>query len=407
MFLIVGAGLAGAKAAQTLRDEGFAGPITLIGAEAERPYERPPLSKGYLSGKDGRDSIFVHDQGWYGEHDIDLRTGVTVTGLDPAAHEVALAGGERLRYEKLLLTTGSSPRRLNVPGADLDGVRYLRRVDDADTLLADLSGGGKKVVVVGGGWIGLEVAAGARGHGNDVTVVEPQDTVLQTAIGAELGEIFAGLHRDNGVSLRLGVGVRALNGSSGRVTSVSTEAGDELPADLVVVGVGARPNTEFAEGTPIAVDNGILVDAQLRSSDPDVFAAGDIANHAHPVFGRRVRVEHWANALNGGPAAARSMLGQSGQYDRIPYFYTDQFDLGMEYSGSVGPDGYDRVVYRADPAGREFIAFWLKDGRVLAGMNVNVWDVTDPIQALVRSGAVIDPARLADPDVPLGELLPG
>jgi NADPH-dependent 2,4-dienoyl-CoA reductase/sulfur reductase-like enzyme len=406
MYLIVGAGLAGAKAAQTLRDEGYDGPVTLIGAESERPYERPPLSKGYLSGKDARDSVYVHPEAWYGEHDVELRTGVTVTGLDAAAKEVALDGGDRLHFDKLLLTTGSSPRRLSVAGADLDGVRYLRRVEDADALRADLSGGGRRIVVVGGGWIGLEVAAAARGYGNDVTVVEPQPTVLHAAIGPELAEVFAELHREQKVELKLGTGVEALNGTGGRVSSVSTDAGDELPADLVVVGIGAGPNTEILNGTGIDVENGILVDQGLRSSHPDVFAAGDVANAFHPLFGRRVRVEHWANALHGGPAAARSMLGEAVSYDRVPYFYTDQYDLGMEYSGSVGPDGYDHVVYRGDLGSREFIAFWLKGGRVLAGMNVNVWDVTDPIQALVRSGAAIDQARLADPDVPLGELLP-
>jgi 3-phenylpropionate/trans-cinnamate dioxygenase ferredoxin reductase subunit len=407
MFLIVGAGLAGAKAAQTLREEGFDGPITLIGTEPDRPYERPPLSKGYLAGKDERDSIYVHPEGWYREHDVELRTGVTATGLEPGPHQVVLDTGERLQYEKLLLTTGSSPRRLDVPGADLDGVRYLRRVQDADTLLADLSGGGKRIVVIGGGWIGLEVTAAARTHGNDVTLVEPQSTVLRAALGQELGEVFAGLHREHDVDLRLGTGVQALNGDGGRVTSVRTDGGDDLPADLVLVGVGARPNTELATAAGLTVDNGIVVDQALRSSDPDVFAAGDVASYFHPVFGRHLRVEHWANALNGGPAAARSMLGQPVSYDRIPYFYTDQYDLGMEYSGNVGPDGYDQVVYRGDRAGREFISFWLKDGRVLAGMNVNVWDVTEPIQALVRSGGVIDPARLGDPGVPLADLLPG
>jgi 3-phenylpropionate/trans-cinnamate dioxygenase ferredoxin reductase component len=400
-FLVVGGGLAGAKAAETLRDEGFDGRLVLVGGESERPYERPPLSKGYLTGSAGRDSVYVHDAGWYPAHDVDLRTGAAAVGLDRRERRVTLAGGERLDYDKLLLATGSSPRRLELAGADLDGVLYLRRVEDADRLVAELSGGGRRVVVVGGGWIGLEVTSAARGYRNDVTVVEPQSTVLLAALGEELGAMFADLHREHGVDLRLGTGVAELIGSGGRVSGVLTSAGDTVPADVVVVGVGIRPNTELAEQAGLRVDNGIVVDQALRTSDPDVFAAGDVANAFNPLLGRRLRVEHWANALNGGPAAARSMLGRTVVYDRVPYFYTDQYDLGMEYTGAVGPDGYDQVVYRGDRAGRAFIAFWLGGGRVLAGMNVNVWDVTDPIQALIRSGATVDPRKLADPDVPL------
>jgi 3-phenylpropionate/trans-cinnamate dioxygenase ferredoxin reductase subunit len=403
-FVIVGAGLAGAKAAQALREEGFDGRLVLVGAEPEHPYERPPLSKAYLTGAAPRDSVRVHEADWYAGNDVELRTGVAVVGIDAAAGQVVLADGARLGYAKLLLTTGSSPRLLAVPGSDLDGVRYLRRLPDADQLAGDLSGGGRRVVVVGGGWIGLEVAAAARGYGNDVCVVEPQSTVLRGPMGDELGEVFAQLHRDNGVDLRLGAGVRGLRGSGGRVATVDTDAGDELEADVVVVGVGARPESDLAQSAGLTVDNGIVVDDGLRSSHSDIFAAGDVANAYHPLLRRRLRVEHWANALHGGPAAARSMLGRPVSYDRIPYFYTDQYDLGMEYSGDPGPDGYDQVVYRGDVGARQFIAFWLKADRVVAGMNVNVWDVTEPIQALIRSRVVIDPARLADPDVPLGEL---
>ena len=405
-FLIVGGGLAGAKAAETLRDEGFGGRVVLVGGEAERPYERPPLSKGYLTGSAGRDSVYVHDADWYAAHEVDLRTGSRVVGLDRQEHRVTLHSGDRLGYDRLLLATGSSPRRLAVPGADLDGVLYLRAVEDADRLVAELSGGGRRVVVVGGGWIGLEVTSAARGYGNDVTLVEPQSTVLRAVMGEELGGMFADLHREHGVDLRLGTGVSELLGSDGRVTGVLTDSGSTLPADVVVVGVGIQPNTELAQDAGLIVANGVVVDEALRTSDPDVFAAGDVANAFNPLLGRRLRVEHWANALNGGPAAARSMLGRSVVDDRVPYFFTDQYDLGMEYSGDVGPDGYDEVVYRGDRAGRAFIAFWLRGGRVLAGMNVNVWDVTDPIQALVRSKATVDARRLADPDILLDELVP-
>jgi 3-phenylpropionate/trans-cinnamate dioxygenase ferredoxin reductase subunit len=400
-FAIVGAGLAGGKAAQTLREEGVTDRVVLIGAESERPYERPPLSKGYLTGAAERESVHLHPPGWYSEHDIELRLGTPVTRLDAAAHEVILGDGERLRYDRLLLATGASPRRLPVPGADLAGVHYLRELADADRLRSALVGGGRRVVVVGAGWIGLEVAAAARGHGNSVTIVEPQAVPLRAALGDELGGVFADLHREHGVDLRLRTGVRELTGAGDRVTAVVTDRDDSLTADLVVVGVGARPNDQLARGAGLAVDDGVVVDEALRTSHPDVYAAGDVARAHHPLLGRHLRVEHWANALNGGPAAARSMLGQAISYDRLPYFYTDQYELGMEFSGHLGPDGYDRIVYRGDRAGRRFVAFWLKDGRVVAAMNVNVWDMTDALQDLIRSGKSVDPDHLADPDHPL------
>jgi NADPH-dependent 2,4-dienoyl-CoA reductase/sulfur reductase-like enzyme len=405
-FVIAGASLAGAKAAQTLREEGFAGPITLLGTEQHRPYERPPLSKGYLLGKDERDSIFVHEPGWYAEHEVDLRLGTTVASLDRGARRLELADGASIGYDKLLITTGASPRRLPVPGADLDGVLYLRTVDDSERLQAAFRAGGR-VVIAGAGWIGLETAAAAREYGCEVTVIELEPTALYRQIGPELGEVFASLHRSHGVTFRFGEGVGELRGSAaaaGRVTAVVTSAGSEVPADLVVVGIGAVPNTALAEQAGLAVDNGILVSEGLRTEDPDIFAVGDVANWFNPLLGRRIRVEHWGNALAGGPAAARSMLGQDVSYDLVPYFFSDQYDLGMETAGVPEPGGYDDVVYRGDKHSLEFIAFWLNDGAVVAGMNVNVWDVTDDIQALIRSGQQVDVARLTDPDVPLTEL---
>jgi 3-phenylpropionate/trans-cinnamate dioxygenase ferredoxin reductase component len=403
-FVIVGASLAGAKAAETLREEGFGGRIVLVGVERERPYERPPLSKGYLAGKDDRSKIYVHAPDWYAGHDVDLRLGTEVTGIDRAAREVVLADGERVGYDKLLLTTGSTPRRLDVPGADLDGVLYLRRVEDSERIRAALGRAGP-LVVVGAGWIGLEVAAAARGYGVPVTVVEPQPAPLLGVLGPELAEVFAGLHRAHGVDLRFGAEVASILDAGGRrAGGVSLRGGEELPAEAVVVGIGIRPDTGLAEAAGLEVDNGIVTDAALRTSDPDVFAAGDVANSYNPLVGARLRVEHWANALNGGPAAARSMLGQDVVYDRVPYFYTDQYDLGMEYCGHAPPGSYDRVVFRGDVPGREFIAFWLSGGRVLAGMNVNVWDVTKPIQDLIRSGKPVTVGQLADPDVPLEKL---
>ncbi|HEX2357956.1 MAG TPA: FAD-dependent oxidoreductase [Micromonosporaceae bacterium] len=412
-FVIVGASLAGAKAAETLRGEGFAGRIVLIGEETERPYERPPLSKGYLLGKEPREVAFVHDERWYAEHDVELWLGRRVTMLDRSAHVVTVDGGERLGYDKLLLTTGSRVRRLDVPGSDLAGVRYLRTIDQADALLAELREG-VQVVVVGAGWIGLETAAAARRYGCPVTVVEVDSLPLRRVLGDEVATVYRDLHRAHGVDFRFETGVREFGGfDDGTLTSVVLEDDTELAADVAIVGVGIRPATELAESAALRVDNGVVTDASLCTADPDVYACGDVACSDNPLIGQRIRVEHWANALNGGKAAARSMLGQDVVYDRVPYFYSDQYDLGMEYSGYVAPHGYDRVVFRGDPTvadgkAPEFIAFWVSDGRVLAGMNANVWDVTDPIQALVRAGyggRRVDLDRLADPGVPLGDLL--
>jgi 3-phenylpropionate/trans-cinnamate dioxygenase ferredoxin reductase component len=408
-FVIVGASLAGAKAAETLRAEGFTGRIVLIGEETERPYERPPLSKGYLQGnEDAREKAFVHPEAWYAEHDVDLRLATRVTHVDPVAHTVTLDGVDQLRYDKLLLTTGSRVRTLDVPGADLTGVRYLRTVDESDALLVHLRAAAH-VVVVGAGWIGLETAAAARKHGATVTVVELADLPLQRVLGDEVATVFAGLHRANGVEFRFGASVAEFRGIDGTLTGVVLADGTELPADVAVVGVGIQPNTELAVDAGLEVDNGILVDAALRTSDPDVYAAGDVVNLDHPGLGHRIRVEHWANALNGGKVAAKSLLEDGVVYDRVPYFFSDQFDLGMEYSGFVAAGGYDSVVFRGGTSVADgFVAFWVKDGRVLAGMNVNVWDVTDDIQALVRAGwkgTAVDLDRLADPKVPLGELL--
>ena len=402
-YVIVGASMAGAKAAETLREEGFGGSIVLLGEEQERPYERPPLSKGYLLGKDEKSSIYVHEESWYADNAVDLRLGVTATALDLGARQVSLAGGGTVGYDRLLLATGAVPRRLSAPGADLDGVVYLRRVGDSERLAGALRGGGR-VVIVGAGWIGLEVAAAAREYGCDVTVVEPEAGALHRHVGPELGGMFADLHREHGVVFRFGESVTELRGSAGKVASVSTSAGVEVEADLVVVGIGAVPATRLAADAGLDVANGVIADAGLRTSTHEVFAAGDVANAFHPLYGKHVRVEHWANALNGGPAAARSMLGQGVSYDAVPYFFSDQYDLGMETAGLPGPGSYDQIVYRGDRDAREFIAFWLSGRAVVAGMNVNVWDVNDDIQALIRARRPVDPARLADPATPLTAL---
>jgi 3-phenylpropionate/trans-cinnamate dioxygenase ferredoxin reductase subunit len=398
--VIVGASLAGAKAAETLRDEGFDGRVALVGTEEERPYERPPLSKDYLRGEVGREKVYVHDEGFYAELDIELRLGRTAVSLDTANTRLELDDGEQLSYDRLLLTTGAEPRPLSVPGADLDGVLYLRSVRDSDALRERLNRGGA-VVVVGAGWIGAEVAASARRRGLDVTVVEPASVPLERVLGKEIGAIYRDIHTDQGVRMLTGTGVEALEGN-GAVERVRTSDGHVIDCDFVVVGVGVRPRTALAAEAGLAISNGILVDALLRASAPGVFAAGDVANAQHRFYGEAIRIEHWANALNQGPAAARNMLGQSAIYNRLPYFFSDQYDVGMEYTGLAR--GCDRVVVRGDPAEREFVAFWMFEDRVMAGMNVNVWDVTDPIKRLIRERVAVRDRDLADSDLPLDEL---
>jgi 3-phenylpropionate/trans-cinnamate dioxygenase ferredoxin reductase component len=402
-FVIVGGGLAGAKAAETLRAEGFTGEIVLFADESEVPYERPPLSKDYLLGKKPRESAYVHPAEWYAENSVDLRTGVSVAAIERPTHTVIVEGGTQ-HYDKLLLATGAAPRHLDIPGEALDGVRTLRKLPDSDALREEFTRG-RRVVIVGSGWIGLETAAAASIAGCHVTVIEPQPTPLYYAIGPELGGVFTALHEANGVEFRFGETAAEFHGdAAGHVGSVLTSSGTVLPADVVIVAIGAGPNDGLARGAGLEMSNGVVTDSALRTSDPDVYAAGDVACSFLPLLGTHVRVEHWSNALHGGPAAARSMLGQEVEYNRVPYFYTDQYDLGMECSGLPSPGAYDQVVYRGDRSTLEFIAFWLKGGRLIAGMNVNVWDVTDDIQSLIRSNRTLDPARLADPSIPLADI---
>ena len=404
-YVIVGAGLAGARAAEALRDGGYEGPVVLLGAEQHRPYERPPLSKEYLQGSSERDEVFVHPADWYREHDVDLRLGATVTAIDRDASEVVLDDGGRVGYDALLLATGSSPRHLRVPGAELEDVHYLRYLDDSDRLKILLQRAGR-IAVIGAGWIGLEVTAAARIADVEVAVLEAADAPLLAVLGPEIAEVFAGLHREHGVDLRTGVQVTEIVGKDGAVVGVRLADGSLVEADAVVVGIGAAPNTGLAESAGLQVDDGVRVDEHLRSSDPHIYAAGDIASIHHPALGRQIRVEHWATAQNSGPVAAAAMIDENAAgWDRLPYFFTDQYDLGMEYTGHVDAgDENVEVVVRGDLAGREFIAFWLKDGRLLAGMNVNIWDVTDDIERLIRAGTTLDTARLADPGVPLSDL---
>jgi 3-phenylpropionate/trans-cinnamate dioxygenase ferredoxin reductase component len=399
-FVIVGAGMAGGKAAETLREEGFDGKVVLLGAEPHRPYERPPLSKDYVRGEAEQPAWLQEDAGWYAQNDVELRTDSVVQSIDAGERAVVLSGGERVGFDRLLIATGAEPRRLPVDGADLEGVHLLRTIEDSDAIRASFDAGGR-LVVIGGGWIGCEVAASARQKGMDVTIVEPLELPLLRVLGPELGGFYRDVHAAQGVDLRFGGGVEAIEGS-GRVERVRTSDGTTIDCSAVVVGIGVAPRTELVKDIA-RVDNGILTDASLQTSVDGVYACGDVANAEHPLFGRRVRVEHWANALEQGPAAARAMLGQDVSYEKIPYFFSDQYDVGMEYAGLHDP-GSDELVIRGDMASREFIAFWLRGDKLVAGMNVNVWDVSDPIQQLIASGASVDRARLADADIPVEEV---
>ena len=401
-LVIVGGGLAGARAAEGARHAGYEGPIRIVAGEDAMPYIRPPLSKEFLLGNDDRASIDVHPDAWYAEQRVEVLRGRRAAALDVAAHTVTIGEGEVLGFDRLLLATGASPRRFRGPGAELAGVHVLRRVDDSIALREAIAPGGRRVVIIGAGWIGLEVAAAARSYGNDVTVLGLETVPLNAAIGDAAGAVFGDLHREHGVELRMSTSVAGMVGAEGRITGVEIEGGEQVPADIVVVGIGAIPETALAEAAGLEVENGVTTDAGFRTSADDVFAVGDVANVFHPVLRRPIRVEHWANADVAGKAAGGAMAGQAVEYDEIPYFYTDQYDLGMEYSGYGTLAAGIEPVFRGDRVAREFVAFWVDDARrVVAGMNVNVWDVNETVQRLIRDEVVVDPERLADPSVPL------
>ena len=365
-IVVVGAGLAGATAVTALREGGHDGPLVLLGAESHPPYERPPLSRGDGRGNDPFESAFVHEPQWYAAHDIDLRTGAFVTDLDLGRKSVSLLDGTEIAYDQLLLATGSRPRRL--PLADDSGVptAYLRTIEDSDRIRAAF-GPGHRIVIIGAGWIGLEVAAAARAAGTEVTVFEVAELPLLRVLGRRVAQAFADLHRAHGVDLRLG-------------TAVS--AADLAGATLVVVGVGVVPDASLAQRAGLAVDNGVLVDATLRASHPGVYAVGDIANHDHPLLGRRVRVEHWDTAIEQAKVAAHNLVGgqEAEAYDRLPYFFTDQYDLGMEYVGYAAADADTEVVVQGDLGAEQWRAYWVSGGVVVAGMHVNEWGAIDEIR---------------------------
>lgn len=400
-FVVIGGGLAAAKLAEALRANDFDGQVTVLAGEENLPYERPPLSKQHLAGTQQLPDFTVDQAAWYRDHHIDLRLGTTATAFDARARTVTLPDESTLSYDKLALATGSRPRTLSIPGADAPNVYTLRTIGDSD-VIAGVLRADQRLVIIGAGWIGLEVAAQARARGVDVTVVESAELPLLGALGPEMGAFYAEVHREHGVDLRTGIGVDAILTDDGNATGVQLGDGTVVPAQAVLVAVGAAPNIESAIAAGLDYDGGVLVDESLRTSDPDVVAVGDIAEQQHPVLNRRVRVEHWATALNQPAVAARTMLGKTAVYDRLPYFFSDQYDVGMEYTGYVGRGDDVRVVVRGEPAEREFVAFWLDPrNRVKAGMNVNVWDVTDRIKQLILSAEPVDPERLANPDIPL------
>jgi|SRR4051794_23352720 len=391
--VIVGAGMAGAKAAQALRENGFDGGIVLVGDERELPYERPPLSKDHLRGESPLEKAHVHPEDFYATNDIELRLGTRATAVDPGGRRVTLDDGTELRYDRLLLATGAVPRRPPIPrAAELDGVRVLRSAADAAALREAIRAGGP-LVVVGGGWIGCEVAASARMMGADVALVELAGSPLEPVLGPRLGAWFAGLHRGHGVQLHLGTRVERLDGD-GRVERVTLADGTTLDAAVVLIGVGVAPDTALAEAAGLEVSDGVVCDELLQTSAPDVFAAGDIASAWHPRYERHVRVEHWSAALNQGTAAGASMAGAGAPYERLPYFFSDQYDAGMEYIGLHAAG--DRVVLRGEPESGRFQALWV-DGadRVTAGLHVNDWDAMSGIRELVEGRASVEPGALA------------
>jgi 3-phenylpropionate/trans-cinnamate dioxygenase ferredoxin reductase subunit len=394
-------GLAAATLVQSLRDDGFAEPLTLIGDESDRPYERPALSKDYLQGKTATGDLYVHPENWYAEHQVDTRLGDAVTEIDRHTCSVRLRSGGTVAYSQLVLATGASPRTVSLPGADLAEIHTLRQIGDAESLRTALSPG-RRLVVIGAGWIGLEVAASARAAGCEVTVLETAAVPLSRVLGERLGRYFAELHRQHGVDLRTSAKVTAIPGRNGHVTGVQSDTG-LVPADLVLIAVGVTPNTGLAGAAGLSVDNGIIVDDRLRTSDPAILAIGDVANAYHSMLERRLRVEHWDNAIRQGRLAAKTILGSRDRYDWQPYFYTDQYDLAMEYVGHSQPR--DEVIVRGDLDSGAFLTFWIRQKKITAAMNVNIWDVNDELRALI--GRAIPADRLQDQGIALDALAAG
>jgi 3-phenylpropionate/trans-cinnamate dioxygenase ferredoxin reductase component len=398
--VIIGGNLTAGAAATTLRSEGFDGPIVVVGEEPHVPYERPPLSKGYLRGEETKEHTLLHAEAWYEEHDVDLRLGSSAAHLDPADRQVELSTGERISYEQLLIATGGRNRELEVPGVDLEGVHALRTLEDADRIRA-AARPGRTAVVVGAGFIGCEVTASLRLLGVEVEVVEVFDVPLLRAVGPEVGRVIEAIHRDRGVRFHFGEGVERFEGG-GRVERVVTTTGRRLDCDFVVIGVGIQPNVEWLEGSGVQVDNGVLVDERCQTSVEGVYAAGDVANHRHPLFHRRVRVEHWDNALKQGAAVARSMLGSPDPFDDPHWFWSDQYEHNLQSVGIAAR--WDELVVRGDMEARDFVAFYLEDGIVVSVVGLDRGKEVRRSTGVVRARRPVDAALLRDEDVDLKQL---
>lgn len=399
-FVVVGANLAGGTAAATLREEGFDGSLVLLGDEPHPPYERPPLSKEYLRGEAPFERSLVRPPEFYEASGIETRFGVRAVRVNPAERVVELAGGDRLPYDRVLIATGGRNRRPPIPGLELEGVHDLRRKEDADRIRAEVAPG-RRAVVVGMGFIGAEVAASLRQSGVEVAAVEPLPTPLFGVLGGEVGGVLGEIHRDHGVELHLGDSVAAFEGGR-RVAAVKTREGERIECDFAVVGVGIEPATEVVAGTDVAIGDGILVDERCRTSVGGVYAAGDVANHYHPVFGRRVRVEHWQNAMKQGRAAALNMLGRDEPYEEVHWFWSDQYEDNIQYAGHHA--GWDQLVVRGSLEERSFVAFYLEAGRVMAAVALNRGKDLRRSMAMIRSGVAVDPSKLRDPDVDVRSL---
>lgn len=399
-FVIVGASLAGATAAATLREEGFDGRIVLIGAEARPPYERPPLSKEYLRGEQPLDKALVRPPEFYAEQQIETLFGIRAVALSPAERRIELEDGSRVGYDKLLITTGGRNRRLPIPGLDLEGVHGLRDAADADRIRT-AAARARKAVVVGMGFIGAEAAASLRQMGLGVTAIEGARVPLERVLGEEVGRVLEAIHRDQGVELIFADPVAAFEGA-GRVETVVTKSGRRIVCDFAVVGLGIEPVTDLVAGTDVKVDNGIVVDELSRASVERIYAAGDVANHHHPVFGRHVRVEHWQNALKQGAAAARSMLGKAEPYDEVHWFWSDQYDANIQYAGFHTE--WDELVVRGSMKDRSFVAFYLKDGQVEAAAALNRAKDLRRSMPLIKARVPVDPVALRDEDMEIRRL---
>lgn len=395
--VIIGAGIGGGTAVEALRDGGYTSSIALIGADPAAPYYRPDLSKKVMLEDSDPSESALRGEDWYPAHDVTTFFATSVAELDAKNRTLTLDSGDTLTYGQAILATGSVPRALDVPGAELGNIHTLRDAGDAVAIRSQF-GQGQKVVIIGGGWIGLEVAAAAKSNGCDVTVVLRSGPPLKSVLGEEIGRYFEDLHRANGIEFLADADTVRFSGAKA-VETVETTAGD-LPADLVVVGIGADPIIDLAKSAGLDTDNGVLVDEHMRSSEPTIFAIGDIANARNTLLDKRLRVEHWDNAVRHAAVAAATITGAEEEYDWQPYFYTDQFDLGMEYVGHGSSD--DDVVIRGDKSTGEFIVFWTRGGKVSAAMNVNIWDYGDELRALV--GKSVSAARLQDETIEITEL---